>query len=89
MSNNSFLLWRHSNGKTQNVEDGSLHEVEFIKPFAWQPVLSEDLFLTATKPDRLQSLVQQLKYLEIQVGGNKGATVLKVKIVDIVERLRF
>ena len=75
--------------KTQkSAEDGSLHEVEFIKPMAQgKPVLFEGYIFSDSEQIQIGSKsldVQQLKGLEIQVGGERSYGFGKVKIVDIV-----
>jgi hypothetical protein len=75
--------------KTQkSAEDGSLHEVEFIKPVTMgKPVLFEGYLFSDSKQIQIGSKsldVQQLKGLEIQVGGERSYGFGKVKIVDIV-----
>ena len=76
--------------KTQkSAEDGSLHEVEFIKPFTQgKPVLFEGCLFSDSKQIQIGSKsldIQQLKGLEIQVGGERSYGFGKVRIIDIVE----
>lgn len=75
--------------KQKSAEDGSLHEIEFIKPIALnKPLLFEGHLLFDSKQIKIGSKsldAQQLEGLEIQVGGERTYGFGKVKIKEMIE----
>jgi hypothetical protein len=75
--------------KHKGAEDGSLHEIEFIKPIALnKPLLFEGHLFFDSKQIQIGSKsldAQQLEGLEIQVGGERTYGFGKVKIKEMIE----
>jgi len=75
--------------KQKSAEDGSLHEIEFIKPTALnKPMLFEGYLFFDSQQIQIGSKrfdVQQLTELETQVGGERTYGFGKVKIKEMIE----
>ncbi|MCX8151345.1 MAG: hypothetical protein N3D85_07605 [Candidatus Bathyarchaeota archaeon] len=75
--------------KQKSAEDGSLHEIEFIKTITLsKPVLFEGYLFFDNKQIQIGSKnldVEQLTGLDIQVGGERTYGFGKVKIKEMIE----
>jgi hypothetical protein len=78
----------------KSAEEGSLHEVEFIKPMeSGKPVAFEGYFFTSDKKARISPSksidLEDLEGLEIRVGGERSYGFGKAMITDIAEANTF